>query len=356
MGDSRYPTSEKLEIIRTVEGSHLPVKQTLDMLCIPRSTFYRWYDLYVDGGLDALADHSPRPGSVWNRIPDARRDDLIEFALEHEALSTRELAVKYTDEKRYFVSESSAYRILKAADLITAPDYVVIKAADEFTDKTTAINEMWQTDFTYFKIIGWGWYYLSTILDDYSRYIIAWKLCTNMRAEDVTNIIELALAASGCDQAVVRHKPRLLSDNGSCYISGDLVEWLEGQKMKHVRGAPFHPQTQGKIPLGTLLRNTLPGKGTLASDHEELCSAGKLLLARRSRTPDRGFCRVLQQPALPREPEQRHARRRLLRARQSHSQRKGKDQEEDNPPLGTLLRNTLPGSGQRRLQHQKQAA
>ena len=102
----RYPASEKLEIIRTVESSHLPVKQTLDMLCIPRSTFYRWYDLYVDGGLDALADHSPRPGSVWNRIPDARRNELIEFALEHEALSTRELAVKYTDEKRYFISES----------------------------------------------------------------------------------------------------------------------------------------------------------------------------------------------------------------------------------------------------------
>ena len=150
--------------------------KTLDMLCIPRSTFYRWYDLYVDGGLDALADHSPRPGSVWNRIPDARRNELIEFALEHEALSTRELAVKYTDEKRYFISGSSAYRILKAADLITAPDYVVIKAADEFKDKTTAINEMWQTDFTYFKIIGWGWYYLSTILDDYSRYLQVMKI------------------------------------------------------------------------------------------------------------------------------------------------------------------------------------
>ena len=105
----RYPASEKLEIIRTVEGSHLPVKQTLDMLGIPRTTFYRWYDRYVDGGLDALADRSPCPRSVWNRIPDARRDNLIEFALEHEALTTRELAVKYTDEKRYFVSESSAY-------------------------------------------------------------------------------------------------------------------------------------------------------------------------------------------------------------------------------------------------------
>ena len=243
----RYPASEKLEIIRTVEGSHLPTKQTLDMLGIPRTTFYRWYDLYLEGGLDRLSDKSPRPKSVWNRIPDARRDDLIEFALEYEALTARELAVKYTDEKRYFVSESSAYRILKEADLITAPDYVVIKAAEEFKDKTTGINQMWQTDFTYFKIIGWGWYYLSTILDDYSRYIIAWKLCTTMRARDVTDTIELALAASGCDRAVVQHKPRLLSDNGSCYISGELADWLERHKMDHVRGAPFHPQTQGKI-------------------------------------------------------------------------------------------------------------
>jgi putative transposase len=243
----RYPASEKLEIIRTVEGSHLPTKQTLDILGIPRTTFYRWYALYLEGGLDGLSDKPSRPGSVWNRIPDTRRDDLIEFALEHEALSTRELAVKYTDEKRYFVSESSAYRILKETDLITAPDYVVIKAADEFKDKTTGINQMWQTDFTYFKIIGWGWYYLSTILDDYSRYIISWKLCTTMRASDVTETIALALTASGCDRAVVQHKPRLLSDNGSCYISGDLAKWLEDQKMDHVRGAPFHPQTQGKI-------------------------------------------------------------------------------------------------------------
>jgi len=151
------------------------------MLGIPRATYYRWYDLYVDGGLDALADRSPRPKSVWNRIPQQIRDNFIEFALDHEALTSRELAVKYTDEKRYFISESSAYRILKAADLITAPAHVVIKAAAEFTDKTVAINEMWQTDFTYFKIIGWGWYYLSTILDDYSRYIIAWKLCTTAR-------------------------------------------------------------------------------------------------------------------------------------------------------------------------------
>lgn len=264
----RYPASQKLEIIPTVEGSHLPTKQTLDMLGIARTTFYRWYDLYLDGGVYALDDLSPRPKAVWNRITQDRRDDLIEFALEHEALTTRELAVKYTDEKRYFVSESSAYRILKVADLITAPAYVVVKAANEFKDKTTVINEMWQTDFTYFKIIGRGWYYLSTVLDDYSRYVIAWKLCTNIRAEDVTETIELALQSSGGDQAVVRHRPRLLSDNGSCCISGDLGEWAGGQK--------DGPRSWSPVPPAN------PRKGrAMASDNEEPGSAGELLPAGR---------------------------------------------------------------------------
>jgi transposase InsO family protein len=123
----------------------------------------------------------------------------------------------------------------------------VVKAADEFHDKTTAPNQLWQTDFTYLKVAGWGWYYLSTVLDDFSRFVVAWKLCTTMKAEDVTKTLDLALAASGLDQVKVRHRPRLLSDNGSSYIAGDLAEWLEDKGMEHLRGAPRHPQTQGKI-------------------------------------------------------------------------------------------------------------
>ena len=243
----RYPASEKLEIIRTVEASHLPVRQTLSMLGIPHATYYRWYDRWSEGGLDALEDTAPHPGSVWNRLPDEMRADIIEFALEHEDLTPRELAVKYTDEKQYFVSESSVYRILKAEDLITAPAHIVMKAANEFRDKTTRPNELWQTDFTYLKVLGWGWFYLSTILDDYSRYIIAWKLCTTMKAEDVTATLDLALKASGCDSATVVARPRLLSDNGSSYIAGELADYLDEKGMNHIRGAPYHPQTQGKI-------------------------------------------------------------------------------------------------------------
>ena len=131
----------------------------------------------------------------------------------------------FTDTRGYFVSEPSVYRLLKAQDLITSPAFIAIRAADEFKDKTTAPNQLWQTDFTYLKVIGWGWFYLSTILDDDSRYIIAWKLCTTMKADDVTDTLELALQSSSCGQANVVHKPRLLSDNGSSYISGDLASW-----------------------------------------------------------------------------------------------------------------------------------
>jgi putative transposase len=243
----RYSAPEKLEIIRLVEQSHLPARRTLETLGIPRATFHRWYDRFQTGGVEALEDRKPRPKRVWNRVPDAVRGRIIELALNRPELSPRELAVTFIDTENYFVSEASVYRLLKAEDLITSPAFVVIKAADEFKDKTTAPNQLWQTDFTYLKVIGWGWFYLSTILDDFSRYIIAWKLCTTMKAEDVTDTLTLALKASGCDSAKLVRRPRLLSDNGPCYVAEDLGKWLEDRNMTHVRGAPNHPQTQGKI-------------------------------------------------------------------------------------------------------------
>ena len=243
----RYPASEKLEIIRLVENSHQPVKRTLDQIGVSRPTFYRWYDLYRRFGEAALEDRRGGSGRVWNRIPAQVCDQVLEMALDQPELSPRELAVTFTDEKRYFVSEASVYRLLKAHDLITSPAFIVMKAASEFRDKTTAPNQLWQTDFTYLKVIGWGWFYLSTVLDDFSRYIIAWKLCTGMATSDVQDTLNLALEASGLETANVIHRPRLLSDNGPSYISGDLAEYLADKGMKHTRGAPYHPQTQGKI-------------------------------------------------------------------------------------------------------------
>jgi transposase InsO family protein len=150
-------------------------------------------------------------------------------------ISPRELAVRFTDDKQYFVSEASVYRLLKARNLIASPAYIVIKAAEAFKDKTTAPNQLWQTDFTYLKITGWGLDYLSTVLDDFSRFIVARKLCATMKEQDATATLDLELAASGLDHTTDVHRPRLLSDNGASYVAGDLTQ----QKMEHVRSAPI---------------------------------------------------------------------------------------------------------------------
>jgi putative transposase len=243
----RYPASEKLEIIRTVETSPLPVRRTLAQVGIPKSTFYAWLDRYVAGGLDALEDRKPRPERVWNRIGDDVRQKVIAFALDQPELSPREIAVAFTDQERTYVSEASVYRLLRAEGLITSPAFIVMKAAERFANPTSAINQLWQTDFTYLKVTGWGWYYLSTVLDDFSRYIVAYKLCPTMAAADVTATLNLAMQASGLNQVPLDQRPRLLSDNGPSYVASELADWLDEQGMRHTRGKPYHPMTQGKI-------------------------------------------------------------------------------------------------------------
>ena len=238
---------EKYEVIRLVEESELSVRRTLNELGVSQSSFYRWYKAYRDNGYEGLVARSKSPRQFWNKLPESVKEQCLEVALEHPELSPRELAWHITDQHEYFISESSVYRLLKQYDLITSPAYILLQAGDKFHTPTKRINELWQTDFTYFKIVGWGWYFLSTVLDDYSRYIISWKLTTTMGADDVKLTLDDAIGRTGADQVVVKHRPRLLSDNGPCYLSKELKEYLKERKMQHTRGAPYHPQTQGKI-------------------------------------------------------------------------------------------------------------
>jgi transposase InsO family protein len=231
----RYPAAEKLEIIRTVETSPLPVRRTLAQIGIPKSTFYNWLDRHAADGLEGLEDRK-----------EVRRQ-VIALALDEPELSAREVAVAFTDRQRCYISEASVYRLLKAEGLLTSPAFIVLKAADRFAHPTTAINQLWQTDFTYLKVIGWGWYYLSSVLDDFSRCIVAWKLCTTMAASDVTATLDRALQACGLDQAPLGRRPRLLSDNGPSYVAAERADWLDRQGIGHTRGKPYHPMTQGKI-------------------------------------------------------------------------------------------------------------
>lgn len=240
----RFTQQEKFEIIRLVETSEIGANRTLKEIGVNKSTFYNWYNRYLEDGFDGLAPKPRTRNTYWNKIPDKVKKDVVDMALDFPEESSRNLACKMIDENKYYISESSVYRILRKEGLITQPAFDLIAAANEYKDKTTRINQMWQTDFTYMKIVGWGWYYLSTILDDYSRYIIYWELCSTMTTKDVEQTVNNALELAGIPAA---QRPKLLSDNGPCYISNQFKEYIENMDIKHVRGKPNHPQTQGKI-------------------------------------------------------------------------------------------------------------
>jgi transposase InsO family protein len=242
----RYSAAEQLEIIRLVEQSSLPAHRTLTQLGIP-ATFYRWYERYLRRGAAALSNGQPAPRRVWNKLPEEVAAAVLELALKEPALSPREVAARFVDQRRYFLSEASVYRLLKARGLITSPAFILLQATARFAQPTTAPNQLWQTDFTYLRVVGWGWFYLSTVLDDFSRYIVAWKLCPSMSAGEVAETLRLALTAAGLNQAGIGQRPRLLSDNGPSYLSAQLGAWLAEQGMAHTRGKPYHPMTQGKI-------------------------------------------------------------------------------------------------------------
>jgi transposase InsO family protein len=243
----RYTQAEKMEIIRMVENSDLGVKKTLDELDVNKSSFYEWYRRYESQGYDGLATRKSIARKFWNKIPDMEKDRVVSIALDHPGKSPRELAWYITDTEGYYLSESSVYRILKAKDLITSPAYIVMTAADKFQHPTSRVHELWQTDFTYFKVNGWGWYFLGSVLDDYSRYIISWKLFKSMSASDVKELLDMAVAKTGVHETAIKLRPRLLSDNGPCYLSSELRDYLESRGISHTRGAPYHPMTQGKI-------------------------------------------------------------------------------------------------------------
>lgn len=243
----RYTPEEKMEIIHLVEHSNLSVKKTLEELQVPRSTFYSWYQRYQEHGMDGLKNKKLKVKQFWNRIPDHVRGQIVNLALEYPDESPRQLTYRFIDDKAYFVSESSVYRILKGYDLIESPAFEVITAKNKFDNPTKRVNEMWQTDFTQFLVVDWGWYYLSTVLDDYSRYILAYKLSPTMNAQDAEDTLKIALAKAEIDKVKVYHKPRLLSDNGPAYHSADLAQFLKERRIDHIHGAPYHPMTQGKI-------------------------------------------------------------------------------------------------------------
>ena len=228
---------DKTIILAQVESQSGGKRQVLMTLGIPKSSYYRWR---------RGQSHSGNRKRPWNRITPYEEDRILVVARESPELSSRQLASWITDNESFAVSESTVYRILRREGLVKRQE-TQLTAAKEYHNKTTRPHQMWATDASYFRVVGWGYYYLVTVMDDYSRFILAWKLQKDMSADSLIEVLQKAVDATGMNDVPVEDRTKLLSDNGPGYVSRAFRDYLHLVGIGHILAAPFHPQTNGKV-------------------------------------------------------------------------------------------------------------
>jgi RNA-directed DNA polymerase len=233
---------EKASLITLVRASPLPRKQVLAQLDLAKSTYYDWLRRGEDGEVTPEPRRPP-----WNRLRPEEEQAVLAVARASPELSPRQLAFRITDTGAFSVSESSCYRLLKRHGLVKAAEVVGFAAEKEYRRKTARPNEMWATDGAYLKVAGWGYYYLVTVLDDYSRFILAWRLQQDMTASSLIEVVQEAVDRTGMTEVPLRDRTALLSDNGPGYLSHAFAGYLRLVGIRHIVAAPYHPQTNGKI-------------------------------------------------------------------------------------------------------------
>jgi len=239
----------KQDLIWRVEVQRGRRSQVLEKLRIPRSTYYKWLKGYRGDGLEGLTKRKPLARRVWNRLMAGERERVLEIARLHPELSSRLLAVKMTDEEAFSVSESTVYRILKENHLVCPRPLPEMPAQEQWKHKTTRPDELWQCDGTTLFIVGWGYYKLIPVEDDYSRKILAYELEPDETALALSDVLELGLENARKEGHLTETDPmpKLYSDNGSGFTSKILAEYLSVHGIKHIFARPYHPQGRGKI-------------------------------------------------------------------------------------------------------------
>jgi putative transposase len=227
---------DKDKILAQVENHLRGKRQALLTMGIPRSTYYRW----------RKGQPKTSRGRSWNRIIPNEERRILSVAREYPDLSSRQLSSWITDHEGFAVSESTVYRILRKEGLVKR-QVILPTAANEYHTKTTRPHQMWATDASYFKVAGWGYYYLVTVMDDYYRFILGWKLQKDMAANSLIEVVQKAVDATGMTDVPVENRTKLLSDNGAGYVSRAFRDYLNLVGIGHILAAPYHPQTNGKV-------------------------------------------------------------------------------------------------------------
>jgi putative transposase len=185
-------------------------------------------------GPAGLHDRKTTRGRIWNQILPEERDKILEIALLFPDWSSRQVSCHITDTAGFAVSESSVYRILKQEGLIQEVQEKTFPAGAEYRVKTSRPNQQWQTDATYLLVKNWGWYYLISVLDDFSRRILAWLVQSAMAAGDFSDVIEQACESAGIHSLPQTNRPRLVTDRGPALLSRDFGRYLEVKGIGHI--------------------------------------------------------------------------------------------------------------------------
>tara|TARA_B100000315_G_scaffold253951_1_gene293903 strand:+ start:614 stop:1600 length:987 start_codon:yes stop_codon:yes gene_type:complete len=235
--------SEKSRLLFKVDSSSRPKRQVLEELGIPKSTYYRWRKKLGrnEGLIDRVSGRAP-----WNRLTPLERSTILEVANRFPELSSRQLASWITDHEGFSVSESTVYRVLRSEGLVKSSEAKMV-AGKEYRRKTTGPHQMWATDASYFRVPGWGYYYMVTVMDDYSRYILAHMLQRDMTSDSLIEVVQEAVDATCMTDVALEDRTKLLSDNGSGYVSRAFRDYLQLVGIRHILAAPYHPQTNGKL-------------------------------------------------------------------------------------------------------------
>tara|TARA_B110000263_G_scaffold136275_1_gene118225 strand:+ start:567 stop:1553 length:987 start_codon:yes stop_codon:yes gene_type:complete len=234
---------EKSEVLTRVEETRWGKRRLLAQLQVPKSTYYRWRARELKVEQECPTDTTRVP---WNKLSPPEEAAVLAAARESPEWSSRQLATWITDHLRLSVGESTVYRILKREGLVKPPEMQLV-AGKEYQRKTSGPHQMWATDASYFRVVGWGYYYMVTVMDDYSRFILAWKLQLDMTSDSLIQVVQLAVDATGMTEVPLEDRTRLLSDNGSGYVSRAFRDYLGLVGIRHILAAPYHPQTNGKL-------------------------------------------------------------------------------------------------------------
>lgn len=234
---TRFSAAVKAEVlalvVRTRARTGWTLRRILTRLGLAKSRYHEW----ARRAEAALLDDLVRPPRCpWQALPE-EVDAVIGYALTHPREGYRRLAWMMVDEDVAYLSPSSVYRILDDADLLYR--WKRSRAGGDRPAEPTRPHQRWHTDLMYLRV-GDVWYFLVTVLDAYSRYVVHWDLLTSMTAADVRVVIQDALQQTGA-------QPEVVTDNGSQFTAQDFRELVRDFALEHIRIRTYHPESQGRI-------------------------------------------------------------------------------------------------------------